>query len=302
MKLRGCGGVLRYWDDFLDSFSLVTGLAEATQRIRLYASVAVLTMPPALTARMAATIDDISQGRFGVNIVAGWIRDEYAQMGIWPGDSWYRDRYVYAEEYVAIMRELWTTGRSDFHGSFFQLEDCRLGPLPRNEIEVVFAGTSASTLSMTARLGNVALTPGTSIEELTSVAAELERMAAGSGRDVEAWPVLPVVIDETDDGAQRRLRRIQEGLDIEAYAHLTGQAAADVTGGFSKTMGNDGDFRVFANQPPVVGSPETVAEKLRDVAAATGCTGFMLTFDDYMRGTELFGTQTIPLLRTATPR
>ena len=52
-----------------------------TKKIRLYASVAVLTIPPAIVARMASTIDSISHGRFGVNIVSGWAKDEYEQMG-----------------------------------------------------------------------------------------------------------------------------------------------------------------------------------------------------------------------------
>jgi pyrimidine oxygenase len=49
----------------------MAGLAAVTSRIQLFASVAVLTIPPALAARMAVTIDSISHGRFGVNIVSG---------------------------------------------------------------------------------------------------------------------------------------------------------------------------------------------------------------------------------------
>ena len=54
IKLRGFGGKSRYWDDNLESFTLMAGLASITTRIELYATVAVLTMPPPLTARMAA--------------------------------------------------------------------------------------------------------------------------------------------------------------------------------------------------------------------------------------------------------
>jgi pyrimidine oxygenase len=49
----------------------MAGLAAVTSRIQLFASVAVLTIPPALAARMAVTVDSISHGRFGVNIVSG---------------------------------------------------------------------------------------------------------------------------------------------------------------------------------------------------------------------------------------
>src|SRR6266852_4285614 len=56
IKLRGFGGKSRYWDDNLESFTLMAGLASITTRIELYATVAVLTMPPPLTARRAMTI------------------------------------------------------------------------------------------------------------------------------------------------------------------------------------------------------------------------------------------------------
>ena len=70
IKLHGFGGPSRFWDDNLESFTLMAGLASITSRIELMATVAVLTLPPALCARMAMTIDSISHGRFGVNIIS----------------------------------------------------------------------------------------------------------------------------------------------------------------------------------------------------------------------------------------
>src|SRR3954447_6326630 len=110
IKLHGFGGPSEFWDHNLESFTLMAGLAAVTERIQLFASVALPTLHPALVARMAATIDDISGGRFGINIVSGWNQSEYAQMGLWPGDWYYDRRYDYASEYVTILRELWATG------------------------------------------------------------------------------------------------------------------------------------------------------------------------------------------------
>src|SRR6201995_5402502 len=53
IKLHGFGGPSQYWDYNLESFTLMAGLAAVTTRIRLFASVAVLTLPPPLAARMA---------------------------------------------------------------------------------------------------------------------------------------------------------------------------------------------------------------------------------------------------------
>ena len=112
------------------------------RRIQLFATVAVLTVPPPFTARMAVTIDSISPGRFGINIISGSQQAEYTQMGLWPGAEHYRRRYEYCAEYVAIMREFWETGRSDLHGEFFQMDDCRVSPLPIARIQIIGAAQS----------------------------------------------------------------------------------------------------------------------------------------------------------------
>ena len=117
----------------------MAGLAAVTKRIQLFATCAVLTMPPPIAARMAVTIDSISHGRFGVNIISGWQRREYTQMGIWPGAEHYKRRYQYCAEYVTIMKELWATGRSDFKGDFFKMDDCRCSPLPSAPIPIICA-------------------------------------------------------------------------------------------------------------------------------------------------------------------
>ena len=67
----------------------MAGLAAVTTRIKLFASVAVLTIPPAVLARMAVTIDSISNVRFGMNIVSGWQKAEYERMGSWPGEAYF---------------------------------------------------------------------------------------------------------------------------------------------------------------------------------------------------------------------
>src|SRR5580704_4549378 len=60
IKLRGFGGESGFWDHNLDSFTLMAGLAAITTRIRLYATVPTLAVPPAIAARMSDTIDSIS--------------------------------------------------------------------------------------------------------------------------------------------------------------------------------------------------------------------------------------------------
>src|ERR1700722_16361091 len=76
IKLRGFGGKTKFWDYNLESFTLMAGLAAVTSRIKLFATAATLAVPPAIAARMATTIDSISQGRFGLNLITGWQKPE----------------------------------------------------------------------------------------------------------------------------------------------------------------------------------------------------------------------------------
>ena len=106
IKLRGFGGKSEFWDHNLESFTLMAGLAAVTSRIKLFATVPTLAVPPAICARMCSTIDSISNGRFGLNVITGWQIPEYSQMGLWPGDAYFGHRYKYATEYVRILRDL----------------------------------------------------------------------------------------------------------------------------------------------------------------------------------------------------
>jgi len=65
---------------------MMAGVAAVTTKIKLFASIATLTIHPAITARMTATLDSIANGRFGLNIGSA---PEYTQMGLWPGEAHY---------------------------------------------------------------------------------------------------------------------------------------------------------------------------------------------------------------------
>src|ERR1700730_16600230 len=204
IKLHGFGGPSQYWDHNLESFTLMAGLAAVTTRIQLFASVAVLTIPPALAARMAVTIDSISHGRFGINIVSGWQRAEYTQMGIWPGAEHYARRYEYCAEYVTVMRELWATGTCDLKGTFFTMEDCRCSPLPQAPIKIIGAAQSDRGTEFAAQYCDYNFCASYGINEPTRFAPSVKRLVeatAKAGRDVGALVLIMVIADETDAAA-----------------------------------------------------------------------------------------------------
>ncbi|MET4697944.1 pyrimidine oxygenase [Constrictibacter sp. MBR-5] len=304
IKLRGYGGPSRYWDFNLESFTLMAGLAAVTNRIKIFASVAVLTVPPAFAARMAVTIDSISHGRFGLNIVSGWQKAEYEQMGIWPGEVFFADRYAYCTEYVHIMRELWATGKSDFKGTYFQMDDCRLLPQPEKPVEIICAAQSDKGTRFAAEYGDYNFMTSYGVNEPTKFAPSVSRLVAETertGRNVGALVMMMVIADETDEAAWAKWELYKSGVDLEALAWRSAQAGADPTKDPFATVNVrklTGNPNVPTNQGVLVGSYESIARMLDEVATVPGVQGVMLTFDEFVSGVENFGTRIQPLMQS----
>ena len=303
IKLHGFGGPSQFWDYNLESFTLMAGLAAVTKRIQLFATCAVLTMPPPIAARMAVTIDSIAPGRFGVNIISGWQRREYAQMGIWPGAEHYKRRYEYCAEYVTVMRELWEAGRSDFKGQFFAMDDCRCLPLPNARIPVICAAQSDAGTRFAARYADYNFCASFGYNAPTGIAPSVARLVqatAETGRDCGALVLTMIIADETDEAANAKWEHYKAGTDYEALAYRDEQATDDPsTDQYSqpnrrKILGTD---KLPTNQGVLVGSYASIARMLDELAAVPGVRGVMMTFDDFVIGMEQFGTRIMPLMR-----
>ncbi len=304
IKLRGFGGPSEFWDHNLESFTLMAGLAAVTTRIKLFATIGVLTMPPPIVARMAVTIDSISHGRFGVNIISGWQEKEYSQMGIWPGDEHYRRRYEYCEEYITIMQELWSVGVSNHKGEFFQMEDCRCSPRPTAPITIVCAGQSDRGVRFASEYADynfVASSGFNAPAAVGPVVARLLKENARTGRACGALILIMIIADETDAAAEAKWEHYKAGTDLEALAWRDGQAGNDtvkdpqsVAGRFIPTT----EKRLPTNQGVLCGSYSHVAAMLDELAEVPGVQGAMMTFDDFVIGMEQFGTRIQPLMKS----
>lgn len=308
IKLHGFGGPSRFWDYNLESFTLMAGLAAVTSRIQLFATCAVLAVPPPIAARMAVTIDSIAPGRFGMNIISGWQRREYTQMGIWPGAEHYRRRYDYCAEYVTVMRELWSSGRSDFKGRFFQMDDCRCLPTPSRRIPLICAAQSDAGTRFAARHADYNFCASLGYNAPAAVAPSVARLVAANqeaGTDCGALVLTMIIADETDEAAEAKWEHYKAGADHEALAYRDAQAADDPsTDQYSqahrrKILGGD---KLPTNQGVLVGSYASIARMLDALAGVPGVQGVMLTFDDFLIGMEQFGTRILPLMRSRVPQ
>jgi pyrimidine oxygenase len=302
IKLHGFGGKTEFWDHGLESFTLMAALAPVTSRIKLFASTAVLTLPPAIVARMAATIDDVSNGRFGVNIVSGWHKPEYTQMGLWPGDQYFASRYDYSTEYVRVMRDLWETGLSNMKGEYFQMDNCVLSPRPKKPIQIVSAGQSDRGMEFAAEWCDFNFCLGEGLNEPTksaSVPARVADHAAKTGRDVGAYMLFMVIAEETDEAALAKWDLYNRGADREALAHLIGKAAEDIALSDTSTAAviARSTSPINFNMGTIVGSYANAARMLDEVATMRGVKGIMLTFDDFLVGLDTFGRHVQPLMK-----
>ncbi len=301
IKLHGFGGKTEFWDYNLESFTLMAGLAAVTERIKLFASTAVLTLPPALVARMAATVDSIAPGRFGVNIVSGWHKAEYEQMGLWPGDDYFGHRYDYSTEYVQVMKELWDTGASNFKGRFFQMNECMMKPAPSAPIKIVAAGQSGRGMEFAAQYADYNFVLASGVNTPTACAptcAKLVEAASRTGRDVGSYPLFMVIADETDDLARAKWQRYRDGADMSALAWMADQGGKDAGNTGTARHMNLPEGAVNFNMGTLVGSYASVARMLDEASAIPGAKGLMLTFDDFLVGLDGFGERIQPLMRS----
>ena len=296
VKYRGMGGPTEFWDYTLESFEVMAALAEATDRIRLYGSVALPTVHPAITARRAATIDHISQGRFGINLVSGWQKVEYEQMGLWPGDVHYERRYQYAREYVDILKLLWTRRDVDYDGEFFHLRDCRILPHPERPLPLVCAGQSDIGMQFSAQHVDYAFVIGdVSGDAVFNANRKLRQYAEETGRDVGAYVLYTLVPAATEAEARAKSDHWSEHADRVALVEMMGQAALDAAGGTASALQDI----AYIGITPIIGSYAQCAATLDHIASVPGTKGIMLIFAEYLAGLQEFGERVLPLMCTA---
>ena len=174
-----------------------------------------------MAARMVATIDEISGGRCGLNIVTGWNKPEYTAMGLWPGDDYFARRYDYAAEYTQVLRALWTQDRVDFHGEFFDLVDADMRPKPLHTPTVVCAGPVAGRPAVHRHLRRPELHHGRALEGRERSRRGSRSSAGQAQRDVGTFALYVVIAEETDAEAERRCAHIVEHADLEAISYMT---------------------------------------------------------------------------------
>jgi F420-dependent oxidoreductase-like protein len=259
--------------DSLECWTLMAALARETSRLRFGTLVLCNSYRhPPLLAKMAATLDQVSDGRLEFGLGAGWYEGEYVAYGYpFPAIG---TRLAQLEEALQICVAMWTEERASFTGRHYRVEEawCNPKPVQRPRPPIMIGGGGERVLLRLVAQYADCWNFGGSAADFRHKLAVLERHCAAVGRD-------PASIEKSWFG-NILIEPDQTRLD----ARLAKRAA----------RGHDDGYGLNA----IVGTPEQIVARLREYIAL-GVTHFIGMFGrvERLEATELFAREVIPALR-----
>ena len=295
-KWRGFGGETNHWGTSLESLTMMAGIAEATKRVKVWATVHPLLQNPAVTAKMITTLDHISGGRAGLNIVAGAYRAEFAQMGAWDDTLDHDGRYALTEEWTMLVKRLWSEDSVSADGRFFKFDDCVSDPKPlsRPHPDLICAGMSDRGLRFAVREADACFIGGRTPEERRDSSRRAKAIAAEYGKTIKTYAMCTIIHAETDQGAEDLVTHYKDGVDMGAVIEMLKSwgVPPDKLSTVAEQQG------AFMTQT-VVGSPASCREQVEEFITYCELDGLMLIFPDYVEGLQMFGSEMLPGLQAA---
>jgi len=300
-KWRGYGGVTEHWRYSLDSQILMAALAAVTKRVKVWTTVHTLLQNPAVTAKMIATLDQVSDGRAGLNVVTGAYKDEFDQMHAWRDDVGHDQRYDLAAEWIQVIKRLWAERTLTFDGQYFKMKDCESDPKPASRPFLVCAGSSQRGIRFTVEEMDAMFVSGKNNEEMAGVSRGVKEMARAAGRRIRTYSMMNLVIGDTDAAAQAQADHFRAGFDEGA---LRGMMRA--YGFLDSEIGKENSFvsnsRSSFMSARLIGSADTIARQMIEILEQCDLDGMMLIFPDYLAGIPLFAEKILPRIRAHFPQ
>jgi alkanesulfonate monooxygenase SsuD/methylene tetrahydromethanopterin reductase-like flavin-dependent oxidoreductase (luciferase family) len=300
-RWKGYGGEHNLGGRVFETFTWAAGIAAVTERIQVFATFHVPTVHPIMAAKMAATVDHISGGRFGLNIVAGWQPEEIAMFGSEQRE--HDERYEVAAEWAELVDRLWTEdGEFDFEGRFFQAPGAFLAPKPLQSPRpvVMSAGISPAGRRFAAEHADVVFVAIADRAATRETVGEIKRYAREEhAEDLKVFGRAHVTCRDTQAEAEAAYRFfVHEHGDWTA-----GENVLRMLMGNSQTI-DYGSLEMrglieavvrgyFAH--PITGTPESVVAELGELAAA-GLDGVAITWNDYEEGLRQCEERLLPLM------
>jgi FMNH2-dependent dimethyl sulfone monooxygenase len=300
----GFGGETHYRETSLDAFIAASALASITERVLLVSTLHILYGPwhPLHVAKFGATLDHIARGRWGLNVVTGFRKDEWAMFG--QQQIEHGKRYDMANEFVEILLRLWSEDENYSHdGAYWKTTNAFVTPKPEYGRPVLVSATSsaAGIASAVRHADLVFITSpaGAQIEPALAALPPLNKAvkdgAAAIGRSVRTL-INPLILCRDTEREARAV--YQSILDRADEGAIEGFFQSHATGDSQSWRGHERAERTVGGNIQIVGTPEQVVEQLLRLKAA-GCDGIQICFFDYESELEYFGARVLPLMHQA---
>ena len=298
-RWKGYGGTHDNAAKSYETLTQAAALAAITEHACIFCTVHVALIHPVFAAKAVSTIDHVSGGRAGLNIVCGWNRDEFDMFGV-PLPE-HGSRYEQGLEWFEIFGRLVRGERFDHAGAHYRLHDAYSDPptVQQPGPVIMSAGGSPAGRAFAAHAADFLFAVVRDGDHAAAVVEEIAADATTRGRFAGICAITHVVCRETeaeardfyDDYALRQAD--DEAVDrwTGAKAATSQSAPADVMAARQRVAGGHGSF-------PLVGTPEQVAEGLIALHGA-GVSGASLSFLDFRKELPFFIERVLPLLERA---
>ncbi len=284
--------------DQLDAWSAAAALAALTESIEIIAAVKPSIIHPTVLAKQAQGIEEISGGRFAVNVVNAWWIPDLERSGI--GMLEHGERYVYGAEWLHVLRRLLTGERTTFGGKYFHIDDFVLAPTGtyRSRPRIYLGGESAPARDLAAAEADVLFLNGQSMSDARALLDDVRRRPR-PGLDPLRFGMAAFVVAAPTQ---------REAAELMEYHWELQRADKSDAGDTIDRFSRDTDpaspmWQRLSALPHVgpnggtaaglVGDYDTVARRIVDWHDA-GIETFMLAFQPFEEEMRRFATEVIP--------
>ena len=282
--------------DQLEAWSAAAALAALTNRIEIIAAIKPYLYHPVVLAKLALGIENISRGRFAINLVNGWNRPEIDKAGL--GFAEHDDRYAYGREWISIASRLLSGERVTFKGAHFDISDYLLRPvdLYRARPTIYVGGESEPARALVADHGDVWFINGQPIEDVAGLIADVSarpRTGAPLRFGLSAFVVTRETSAEAHAEHERLLSLSAKDAELKEIQKRNTDPKVVMMQTMQKTarVGTNG-----GTAAGLVGSYDEVAARLSAFHAA-GIELFMLQFQPFEAEMRRFAEEVIPRVR-----
>ena len=282
--------------DQLEAWSAAAALAALTSRIEIIAAIKPYLYHPVVLAKLALGIENISRGRFAINLVNAWNKPELEKAGI--GFAEHDDRYGYGREWISIVSRLLAGERVTFKGAHFDVRDYMLRPadLYRTRPTIYVGGESEPARALVADHGDVWFINGQPLEDVTGLIANVSarpRNAAPLRFGLSAFVVARETSAEAHAAHERLLSLSAKDAPMKEIQKRNTDPKVVMMQTMQKTarVGTNG-----GTAAGLVGSYDEVAARIGAFHGA-GIELFMLQFQPFEIEMQRFAEEVIPRVR-----